>query len=178
MPYLIAAVLLLGALTAVNLLLTVGVIRRLREHTEILSGQPDAFQDGIVAAGESPAPFSAVATDGSPVRLDDLDGPALFAFFSPNCKACHQKLPDFRTEAAAFPGGRDRVFAVVARDGGDMAEMADALSGVARVIVETDRPVITEAFQVKGFPAWAMVEGGTVLRSTVGMDRLPSPVAA
>ncbi len=174
MPYLIAAVLILGAMTAVNLLLTVGVIRRLREHTEILSAPPDAFQDAIVAAGESPAPFTAQTTAGSAVSLDDLDGPALFVFFTPNCKACRQKLPAFRAEAAAW----DRVYAVVAEDGGDTAEMAAAISDVAQVIVETGQPVVTEAFGVRGFPAWALVDRGTVLRSTVGTGPLPIPVAA
>jgi hypothetical protein len=37
MVYLVAAVLVLAAVTLLNLLFTLGVVRRLREHTELIS---------------------------------------------------------------------------------------------------------------------------------------------
>jgi thiol-disulfide isomerase/thioredoxin len=176
-PYLITAVLVVGALCTLDLLLTVGVIRRLREHTELLASPYGALKDAIIGVGEAPHDFSALATDGTPVRFSATDGPTLVAFFSPNCQACKQKLPDFLAAAARFPGGPERVLAVVARDGGDMEALATTLADVARVVVETDQPVVTEAFRVKAFPAWALVDGGTVRESGVGLDTLPVAVA-
>ena len=66
MTVLVAAVALVGVLCLLDLLLTFGVIRRLREHAELitLGGVPDIPVLGV-AVGEQPAPFSATTTETS-----------------------------------------------------------------------------------------------------------------
>src|SRR5690606_37070056 len=60
-----AAVLLVGALCVLNLVLTVGVIRRLREHTELIQNMPrmQPPEQIMLPAGETVGPFTAVTED-------------------------------------------------------------------------------------------------------------------
>jgi thiol-disulfide isomerase/thioredoxin len=183
MPYLIAAVIVVGVLCTVDLLLTLGVIRRLREHTELLSNRSSGVggdpHDGIIAEGERPAAFEAADGDGRPVSVTSGEGPLLLGFFSTSCPPCRELAPDFAAQAARFPGGRDRVVVVVngARDGA--IPFLNTLSAVARVVVEDERGPVAAAFRVDGYPSWCVVDGeGVVTRSGVGMDRLPVAVAA
>jgi hypothetical protein len=177
MPYLASAVVAVGALGLVNLLLTLAVIRRLRQHTELLSDRPAGPDGSVLAVGERPANFAAVDTDGRAVTVGP-DGPRLVGFFSPECQPCKAKLPDFVAQVTGYPGGRERVLAVVAGDGPGSADFSDALIGVARVVVEPSDGPLTAAFQVSGFPSWCVLdEHGVVQHSAVGLDRLPVPVA-
>ncbi|WP_377272712.1 hypothetical protein [Peterkaempfera sp. SMS 1(5)a] len=107
MPYLVTLVVLLTVLGLVNLTLTVGVIRRLREHTDKLAAQADAAagRKAVLAEGESAAPFRTLSTDGSDVSRDLITEPTLIGAFSPGCEACHEALPDFVAMARRFPGG-------------------------------------------------------------------------
>ena len=56
MPLLIGGVVLAVALTLLNLVLTIGVIRRLREHTGLLSARGGAT-DVMLDVGETPGRF-------------------------------------------------------------------------------------------------------------------------
>lgn len=122
MPFVVAALVLLGLLCLVNLLLTVGILRRMRAQAAAGSGPLFALRPGS-AVGE----FAATTTDGEPLTTATLDGTV--AFFSADCPACHDTLPDFL--AYAREQGRDRVLAVV---GGDDADTVRALAEVARVV--------------------------------------------
>ncbi len=72
MAILVAAIGLVGLLCLADLLLTFGVIRRLREHTEQLAGLrgQDAPVTGL-PYGAIPEPFTALTASG-----ERLDGPA------------------------------------------------------------------------------------------------------
>ncbi|MCO1653686.1 hypothetical protein [Pseudonocardia humida] len=185
MLYLTIAVVLVGALCVLDLLLTLGVVRRLREHTELLSAPRTDMSSDVIAAGRRPAAFTAADADGVPVGLDDLAADALLGFFTPSCPACTERLPDFLALAARVPGGRDKVVAVVAGglgpDGsvaGEAADLVARLGGVARVLPEAHDGPVSAAFQVVAYPSWVLMDGAEVGASAVGMDRLPSPVPA
>lgn len=179
MPYLVAAVVLASALGTLNLLLTLAVIRRLREHTELLARRGADADSGIIDAGQTPTDFAAVDTDGGVVRREDLGGNALIAFFSPGCRACAEALPRFVTQAAEFPGGRTQVLAVVSGDGPEVPEIADRLTSVARVVVDGIDGTLATAFQARAFPSWCLLDPtGTVVRSGSGWTELPAPVPA
>lgn len=181
MPYLIAAVVFVGALCTVDLLLTFGVIRRLREHTELLStraGEPGEGP-GTVAVGEVPGPFTAVDTDGAEVDHRTGGAGRLVGFFSPGCEPCRTKLPDFVAYAAEFPGGRAQVLAVVSGDEQSAADFTGPLTGVARVVVDGSEGPVATAFGVNGFPAWCVQdEHGVVQHSGLGREPLPAAVPA
>jgi peroxiredoxin len=180
MPYLIAAVVVVGALCLVDLLLTLGVIRRLREHTELLSARsgPSMPEQATITAGDRPAAFTAEDTDGEPVDRDS-PAPRLLGFFSTSCPACTEMLPTFVEHAARFPGGRPQVLAVVAGAPPDIHELTNDLVGVARVVVEEPQGPVATAFEVTGYPTWCLLdEHGVVRDSGLGFDRLPLAVPA
>lgn len=185
MLYLTVAVIVVGILCVLDLLLTFGVVRRLREHTELLSVPRTDMSFDVIAVGERPAAFTVADADGVPVGPHDLAADALLGFFTPSCPACKQSLPDFLARAARVPGGRDKVVAVVAGglgpDGapaGEAAELVAQLGEVARVLPEAHDGPVSAAFQVVAYPSWVLMDGPQVGASAVGMDQLPSPVPA
>jgi len=163
MAYLAAATALVGLLATVNLLLTVGVVRRLREHTtelaELRSGAAVGGGDIIAPPGSPVGELVTSDVDGHPVTLGDR---ALVGFFSPHCEPCRERLPEFVAHAAQRAGG---VLAVVAGSPEEAAEAVDQLRPVATVVVEPDQGPVQKAFRVTGFPAFALVEDGVVTAS-------------
>ncbi|MFG1656826.1 hypothetical protein ACGFIY_09895 [Micromonospora chersina] len=175
MPYLIAALLLVGALGALNLLLALGVIRRLREHTKLLDalyeyvGATRTVGPGTDArgpsAGDVVGDFTATTVDGLPVARDLLAGPTVVAFLSPDCRGCREQLP----ELLAWARGQDRqrVLAVVNGRSGDPAELVAALDPVAQVVVETARTPVADAFRVQAYPLFCVLGEGGVLTAVL-----------
>jgi thiol-disulfide isomerase/thioredoxin len=175
MTVLVAAVVLVGVLGAVNLLFCLGVIRRLREHTEILDSITDGHAGGrdlILPAGETAAEFAAVSVGGRPVSRASLAGPTLVAFFSPGCAPCTEQLPHFVDLARAHSPGQ--VLAVVCGPG-DATPLVEPLGEVAEVVREETTGPLQEAFAIRGFPSFAVVEPGGLVRQTAQRaDGLPA----
>lgn len=166
MPYLAAAVVVLGVVCLLNLLLTVGIVRRLRSQT----GAPDLFELG---PGSAPGMFAAVTTTGDPVSHDTLAG--VVGFFSAGCDSCHELLPSFTARAREL--GRDNVLAVV---GGGDEELVRALAPVARVITaEPDGGPVARAFRNTWTPALYLVgEDHRVIATGARVEELPVPARA
>ncbi|TWP51200.1 hypothetical protein FKR81_16410 [Lentzea tibetensis] len=161
MNYVIAACALLGALVLLNLALTFGVIRRLREHEEKLAGGGQVVRPRLVIeTGESAGDFSSTDVDGITLARKDL-GPGLVSFFTPSCTACEERLPVFVREAAREP--RERVVVVVVGGESETADLVRQLTPVARVFVEAVNGPLSKAFQVTGFPAAVRVDGNGVV---------------
>lgn len=201
MSPLAAAVLAVGALAMVNLVLTVGVVRRLREHSDLLPGTPGPAvgmpggMSGIAPVGTPVASFTAGPSD-SPVTDRDLTDGTLVAFFSPTCEPCRDKLPGFVARYADRPEEARQVLAVVVNDspssheahdshgsgvsGEDAGSMAAALAAVVPTVQEPYDGPVTTAFAVKAFPSCVRVghspDGGLVVTEA---GRWPqTPVAA
>jgi redoxin len=173
-----AGLVIVAAVAVLNLLLTFGVIRRLREHTDLLADGAGASRGAptMVGVGESIAPFTATALDGSLVSLDRFADPTLVGVFAPGCEACEEKLPVFVNHAESFPGGRQNVLAlVVASDDASAAPYVDALAEVAVVVREDSHGPVSAALGITGYPSFAHVEGGVVRASALDPTRLPAP---
>ncbi|MEE6262203.1 TlpA family protein disulfide reductase [Plantactinospora sonchi] len=174
---LVAVVVLLSMVTGLNLLLTFGMIRRLRVHSEILrAGRSGAASnaDIMLPAGAWPAPFAgATTTAGEPLTRDDLRG-VLVGFFAHDCDGCRRQLPEFVTLVRSL--GRERVVAVVV-DGDADANRATlaALEPVARVVTEPHDGPLQRAFAVRGFPAMGVLDAdGRVTGATMAVTHLPA----
>jgi hypothetical protein len=174
MAYLAAAVTLVGIVATVDLLLTVGVVRRLREHTAELAALRRPGQEAALPVGSPVGAFATASVAGRPVGPDTLGGRTLVGFFSPGCTPCTERLPGFVAYAAGRAGGPDAVLAVVAGEPAEAAETVEALRRVATVVVEPDDGPLQRAFGVSGFPAFVLVEDGVIAASAF---ELP-PVAA
>lgn len=180
MPVVVSLVAVVGAICLLDLVLTVGVIRRLREHstliTEMGGGQPPA---PMLETGETAGAFEALSTTGEVVSRAGLSGNTLVAVFSPDCSACKAQLPAFVRLARSFTGGRDQVVAVVAEMGGDAEPYRLELEPVARVVIEREGTGINQALQVRAFPAFGILgEGGEVKVSGLDPDKVVMPVTA
>ncbi|MEV0229532.1 TlpA disulfide reductase family protein [Nonomuraea sp. NPDC050786] len=172
MPLLLAAVILVGALCLLDLVLTFGVIRRLREHTahleKLLKGAPP--DDPAQMLGERVGEFAATTTDGEPVSRDLLSGETVVAFFSPTCAPCREKAPGFAAQVHSRGLDRQQVMAVVAgEDGDDGTEMARMLAPAARVVMDRGEQPVADAFKVSAFPSFCLVDAEGVVRA-VGSD--------
>jgi thiol-disulfide isomerase/thioredoxin len=183
MPFLVAAVILVGMLCLLDLLLTFGVIRRLREHTthleKLLSNV--RLDEPLRMPGERVEDFAATTTDGEPVSRDLLSGETVVAFFSPSCGPCREKAPAFAEQVRARSLDRHQVLAVVADEGegeSEGAEMARMLAGAGRVVMDGGgEKSVTGAFKVSAFPAFCLVDAEGVVR-VVGSDLEQLLVAA
>lgn len=178
MVYLAAAVVVVGVLCVLNLLLTYGVIRRLREHNELLGQRRAGMPDLVIGAGSAVGAFTASTIDGDPLNVDDLATGTLVGFFSPGCSACVEQLPRFVDVAAAHPGGQDRVLAVVVGSEDGAAEYVSSLSPKARVVVEPHGSEIEKAFTVKGYPVFALVGAGGVVTVSGDLEKVAAAANA
>jgi thiol-disulfide isomerase/thioredoxin len=180
MPYLVAAMVMLGILGLLNLALTVGVIRRLKEQAaDPLTHRKHALPPSLPPAGTVVADFTVTTMDGTSLSREELAGETLVGFFSPGCEACEELLPEFAAYAASFPGGVDRVVAVVESMAEDATRYVDALSPVARVVADPPgRGILVPAFSVKAFPGVAVIDAdGRIVASGGDIAALPVAVS-
>ncbi|MEW2357726.1 hypothetical protein [Spirillospora sp. NPDC029432] len=166
MPYLSAAVVLIGVLCLVNLLLTFGVVRRLRQQ----GGEPhdhgggDSARPRLLAPGRTVGDFAASTTEGRPFGRETFGDGTLVGVFMTGCWPCQDLLPEFAERARDAVGDPDRVVAVVATVDGEHAEdYVERLSGVARVLVERDGGPVLRAFEASSYPALYVVDAGGVV---------------
>ncbi|MEH1166252.1 hypothetical protein V6V47_12780 [Micromonospora sp. CPCC 205539] len=157
MPFLTAAVALIGALCLFNLLLIFAVLRRLREHTAELARLQEQRQAG-------PALYDPTVLVGRmlpelPVGADER--PELVGFFDAACDACHKHAPEFAAAAK-----RHAAAAVVTGKGQDADDLADLLADVPTVLVGADAVAVTAALGLEAFPTFLHVGlDGTILRA-------------
>lgn len=155
------AIVAISIVTILNLILIVGIVRRLREHTDKLAGLQ--LGDIQIAAREGDTVSYELATDTTGTVI----GPDLFAFaqwtfFSEDCPACKEGILDYVKEARA----RGPEIAVIVGTGKAADDMAAQVSAVG---VTTTREAmggsLQKAFSVAGFPAFVDLDNGVVQHS-------------
>jgi thiol-disulfide isomerase/thioredoxin len=175
MPLLVATVVLIGVLCTLDLVLTLGVIKRLREHTELLSESGGGGRMSL-GPGDEVGEFSVSSVEDEPVHDAMIESETVVAFFSPTCGPCKEKLPKFVEYARGVPRGREQVLAVVTADTPEDAEAAApsvaALAPVARVVTGRDAEAIASACKVRGFPVILKVNRSTDGRLLVMTDQV------
>lgn len=177
MPYLVTAVVLIAVLCLLNLLLTFGVIRKLRAQ---IQEKADRVADGlIIPAGSAVSGFSAVTTAGERISRESL-GETMLGFFTPGCQACKERLPLFVDQARTVTRETGRsVLAVVHGTEEETREQVAALSEVAHVVVEPGDGPLGEVFDITGYPVFGLIAAdGTLAATTFDPARLPAPSKA
>ncbi|MGW6501124.1 TlpA family protein disulfide reductase [Nonomuraea angiospora] len=171
MPYLVAAVVVVGLLCLVDLVLTLAVIRRLRVHTLRLAELAPAGAP-MVQPGTTIGEFSATALGGETVSRAFFSGPSVVAVFSTECASCHERLPEFASYLADTRP--ERVLAVVAGDP-DAARLFTGELTSATVVVEPMGGPVSRALRVSRFPSFYLVDGDAVV---VAADTAPARLPA
>jgi len=187
MPVLVAAVVVVGLLCVLDLLLTLGTIRRLREHSELLTkltsvlrGDSSAvLSDPGVREGARVESFIATATSGEIVSGAALPAEALVGFFDPGCEPCEKVRPEFIRYAAGRPGGRDTVLAAISSRPDETPSPAwiAELDAVARVFVGPAAEAVQTAFGVSTWPTVCTVADGRITASGATLSALRAPAA-
>jgi thiol-disulfide isomerase/thioredoxin len=178
---LIALGILVGVVSVLNLALTFGVIRRLREHDELIAKGTSGGtgQQPLLPVGQRSADFTGTTTSGDPVARDLLSGDTLVAFLTPSCTPCQKRIPDLVDAARSWPGGRRDTLTVIVGDADAASEYVEQLAPVAQVVVEQPGGEIVAAFGVEAYPTFSVIDKtGTVLRSAIDPAELARPQVA
>ena len=185
MPYLTAAVVLVGVVAVVALLLVIVLARRIRDLGSPVGGLehgplPAAYD---LAAGSRPSDFRVATLSGGTVSLDGLSGDwALVGLFLAGCTPCNRQLPAFVELAKAMPGGPGQVVAVLSGRPDKTAEYAARLDGVASVVLESPRAddgTVSHSFAVSGWPSFYLLDpAGTVESGAPALSMLAVPALA
>jgi hypothetical protein len=186
MNYLAVAVIGAGALSVVNLWLTVAMARRLREHGQQLARQvPQRVprQSAGLPPGTPVPEFSVTTISGAVVSAADLHGErSLIGFFMPGCTPCHDQVPAFIAFARNLLGGPGHALAIVSTGGRPTATVPehdpiiDELAKADEVQVGTgpSAKATAAALAVTGYPSFILlgadgrVEDGA--HSVAGLD--------
>jgi thiol-disulfide isomerase/thioredoxin len=181
MAFIIAALTFVGALCVINLVLTLGVVRRLRQHSELLSGKSQSLTspgDAMLPVGRTPSEFEATTMNGQTVSRTEIGGRTLLGFFSPECSLCRKYAPEFAAHVASLPAGERRALAVVVGREDETLELVASLGDGVQIVVEPTGGAVSSAYEVRGFPCLSVVtDGGTVVESDLTIDRLRATVA-
>lgn len=171
----------LAAIAAANLVLTLGVTRRVNQLARLAVAGPattatQPASSRLPQAGIRPADFTAVTYDGDRLSRAELAERTLAGFFATGCAPCKQLIPAFMSYASAMPGGREQVLAVIATSAHgevEAAKLAGLLNKVAKVIVEPAEGPVSAAFGVALFPAVCMLDAGRISASGYDLSRFP-----
>jgi peroxiredoxin len=170
MAFVVASLVLVSTVCALDLVLTLGVIRRLRQHGELLAGAPGKpdgeTRDVMLLAGERPADFTATTTEGVLVSRDTLIGGTIVGFFTAHCQPCQERVPQFLEQAISLPAGRDQSLAVVIGDDTATKELAESMSTTVRVVLEQSGDPVATAFGVRGYPALCVLDERGVIEAS------------
>ena len=173
MPYLVGGFAVFAILTVLNLVLTFGVVRRMRDHAEHLNRLSGGGRHTSELAMGAPVPeFAAIAADDEPVTSADLLGTVVVAFFSLGCRPCAEQLPKFLEYAKELPA---RPLAVVVGDPDEAAGEVEMLRPVSRVVVEPFNGPVAGAFGVSAYPTLYLLTEGSVVSAVNAVDALPVP---
>ncbi len=156
----------LTAVSLVNLLLLLGLIRRINDLARRpVAPAPASVEQPMLPAGHRLPDFRATALDGTEVTTQEL---VLVGFLSQGCRQCQQAMPKFLKAAQTAPGGRTRVLVVVTGDA-TAAQPEDSakahlakLSEVAQVVIEPRNGPVSAAFKVEGFPTFYRLHSGAI----------------
>lgn len=157
MPYLVAGLVLVGAVASLNLILTTAIVRRMRVYErgrtpyDVLGGLPE---------GAALPSFTATTRDGALVSDRQLrDRPALVAFLSTDCPGCLERAPDVAAAARDTIASGGRAVAVIIEGAEAVGALTAAVEPATIVYEPVDRSgPMTRAFAVKSFPTFFAID--------------------
>ena len=177
MTLLAVAVGLLAVLTALNLFILLGVVRRLR--TMPAAGGTTAPPEVLPPTGARIGAFALTTTDGTVVTEADVAiGTSLVVMLSPSCSPCQDSADKLAAQRDLLPANT-LVLIRTEMDEPDLDAMLAKLAGVGKVATFSGGDGIEDAFSSRGYPAGIVVRDGIVQASSFTYtDLLPQAVPA
>jgi hypothetical protein len=174
---LLTTTVVLAILSSLNFIVTMGAVRRLREHAEALSrsANPDRRPG---QAGRQVGDFSVATVAGNRLTRADLAAGTILAFFMPGCAGCEVGLPALLDQVRSGEHPDRTVLAVVTGDGDGTEEMIARLRPVVEVVAREGARDLVDAFDNSGYPAFYLLgQEGLVVDSAFDVRKLqPGPV--
>ncbi|ADI04167.1 hypothetical protein SBI_01046 [Streptomyces bingchenggensis BCW-1] len=182
MEYLVAGLVLVAVIAALNVVLTLAVVRRWRAR---VSAPPVVHDRGPIPFDGDPEPgiapgdrmpgFTAVTTDGGTVTRDDLAGrEALIAFLSLDCSGCDDSVPEFGERARQVRDAGGQVLAMVVGTDAADSKLTARLVGIAdHVVPEHLNAPVSNLFGARFYPGFAHYgPDGVATATSIGMEGL------
>jgi hypothetical protein len=149
-------VVVFGMVLVVHLLLTVGLIARVRTLQELVTG---GARETLPRVGTRLTPFSIVAQDGSSVSDASLaEETTLVGFFTADCPWCEKALDALLKQPPKIPMVS---FVVGAGDEPKPQALAESLRKLGRVAYTTAGDAVHATFRPPAFPSLYRVEVGS-----------------
>jgi len=171
---LVAIVVLLGLLVVANMLLTWGMLRRLRTLQEqVAAGALPPSPENGLHPGDPAPDFTALTPAGDTVTRDEVvHGETVLVFLSPHCEACETHLPMIRQLGHGADG--PAVVAVVDGAREESGHLLDGLQGdVPLLFAPRGATDLLERYQVYTFPSSYVVGAdGRITGSHLDLDEL------
>lgn len=167
MPIVIAAIVLVGTLCVLNLLLTFGVVRRLRSHIDVL-----ARVEAFAMAGDLKELRKFI---GKPLPAFTSELPQLLGFFKVGCPACLVEAREFAKVAAGEGTTAMDVHAVVIGSGAE-SEALHELLGDVPTTVDPESSNLTRELDLEFVPSFFQLEAdGVVLGAGMTVKEVLEP---
>lgn len=174
---LLTTTVVLTILSTLNFVVTMGAVRRLREHAEALSRS--AGQDRRPGpVGRPVGDFFVTTVEGNRLARAGLEADTVVAFFMPGCAGCEVGLPALLDHVRSGEH-RDRTVIAVVTGGGDgTEEMIARLRPVVEVVAQEGAAELVRAFDNSAYPAFYLLgQDGWVVDSAFDVRKLePGPV--
>ncbi|MEU9314648.1 redoxin domain-containing protein [Streptomyces sp. NPDC048295] len=175
MPYVIAGLVLVGAVALLNLVLLMVVLRRWQE-LEAVRRRRDFAAEGP-QPGDGLPDFTATALSGRTVTQDGFrSGELLLGVFSHDCPSCTDSLPDFAERADRVRAAGGRVLALVIGAEAGASSLTAQLAGAAdEVVPGPEASPLFRALRVPAFPTVLSYQDGVVAApSAAGREPVPA----
>lgn len=175
---LFAAVVVLTALTLLNLVACLAIIRRLRAG----GAGPDDWTSGMPAIGTVVTAFAEADVDGRPVGHDDIaDGDGLVLFLAPGCGACDRLVAEVVEAERHLPPNRI-AFVLDSADTPNrdkLDHLVASLRNLMPVVLAEDEVGVLQAFGgVTRFPSALRISDGRVTATDYRLGHLLETVGS
>lgn len=172
---LLAFVILLLLVVALNLTMTFALTRQLRM---LEAAAPAAGSLALPVVGERIGNFRVTTIDGEKISERQLANiNAIAAFVMPGCEPCHKIVGQLRGGGLPFAGDK---FMFVAGESNDAAtvELARSLTSIGRVAVISPDGAAAAAFGgVTGYPTLLRLESGIIRSAGRSLTAVAGPSA-
>ncbi|MFE1553236.1 TlpA family protein disulfide reductase [Streptomyces sp. NPDC058718] len=166
MAFLVAGMVLVGALGLLNLALSLAIVRRLRRQEEQRGGADRHAPSGPEVGTKLPT-FSAPALGGEVFASESLaGGAAALSFITTSCGACDEFVADMPEFAAQTGLDDSRIVVVIAGEQGKARQMADRLDGLATVVYEEAPGNISSLYAITATPTTVIADADQYVTAT------------